>query len=486
MKILLTNVPDLNVGKTTDDWDIEASDIGIFPPLGLMYLAGALKRQGRHDVKIIDCVLDNLSFEEIVAISLEYCPDVVGMTTYTPTLYDALKLSKLFRQELPLAKIVWGGPHALLFPMESMTFSEVDYLVLGEAEETFPRFCDALEDCRSFETIPGIVYRNGDSIVNTGHPGYVEDINTIEFPWFEGLDYKRYFSAIGTGQPVGTICSSRGCPFHCTFCCKPYSTYRSRSIDNILEEISRYYDKGVKEFFFFDDLFNVTPQRVIDISKKIIEYGLDISWSFRGRVDAVSDEMLQLARNSGCRQIFYGVEASTDAGLKEIKKKITIDMVRRAVSLTRKNKILSSTNWIIGFPHHKTRQDILDLIDVAVSVDSDYAQFNICIIYDGTELFSQGVQLGLFDVNIWRDYAKNPIPNFIEPIWEQHLSRHELSELLRLCYKRFYFRPTPIFRRLFGLRSLGEFKLLAKGALTLLGIKGYHRKSHAEGLGRDQ
>ena len=482
MKILLTNVPDLHVGKTTDNWDLEASDIGIFPPLGLMYLAGALKRQGRHEVKIIDCVLDKLSLKEIAIIAREFSPDVVGMTTYTPTLYDARRLSKMLRQELPGAKIVWGGPHTLLFPMESMTFPEVDFLVLGEAEETFPRFCDVLEDGGSFDTIPGIVYRDGAAIQNTGHPGYIKDIDTIAFPSFELLDYKRYFSAIGTGEAVGTICSSRGCPFHCTFCCKPYSTYRSRSVPNILDEIGRYYRQGIKEFFFFDDLFNATPERVIDISRGIIERDYNITWSFRGRVDAVNAEMLHIARQAGCRQIFYGVEDATDDGLKKIKKKITIDQVKKTVAMTKKQHILSSTNWIIGFPHHKTRQDILDLIETAVEIDSDFAQFNICIVYHGTEIFESGVGLGLFDQNLWKYYAENPIPNFVEPIWEQHLSRHELSELLRLCYKRFYFRPASILKRLIRLRSLGEFKMLAKGALTLLGMKGYHRKRHAEGI----
>jgi len=481
MKILLMNVPDEHVGKTTDDWDLEASDIGVFPPMGILYLAGALQAGGRHEVMLIDCILDKLEPSQIAEKAAAFKPDLIGMTVYTPTLFDAVLVSKKLRQTLPEAKIVWGGPHTMLFPDESMTLDMADYLVLGEAEETFPAFCDALEDGASLDGIPGLIYRKDGEIVRTGEPGYVEDIDAIPFPAFELLDYKRYFSAIGTGQPVGSICSSRGCPFHCTFCCKPYSTYRSRSVENILAEMQVYYDRGVREFFFFDDLFNASAKRVMRIAQGILDKGWKIDWAFRGRVDAVTEEMLRLAKKSGCRQALYGVEDATDEGLRAVNKKITVEQVRQAIRLSRKAGLLTSTNWIIGFPHHKTREDVLNLIETACSIDSDFAQFNICIAYHGTAIFAEGVGKGLFDPDIWRKHAADPIPNFVEPIWEEHLSRKELSELLRLCYKRFYFRPIPILRKLLRIRHLKEFLLFARGALTLLGIKGYHRNKHVEG-----
>lgn len=475
MKILLLNVPDAHVGKTTDDWDLEASNIGIFPPIGLMYLAGAIRRQGRHDVKILDCILNKLTPDGIAQEAKAYQPDIVGMTVYTPTLFDALQVSASLREALPNVRIVWGGPHTVLFPEESMTHQTVDYLVRGEAEETFPAFCDALEGNTLFQQITGIFYRENGEVRQTGEPGYVKNINEVAFPAVELVDYRRYFSAIGTGQAVGTICSSRGCPFHCTFCAKLYSAYRSRTVENILEEMGLYYERGIREFFFFDDLFNASPRRVKEISNGILDKGWQVEWSFRGRVDAVDEEMLRVAKRAGCRQILFGVEAATDEGFAAIKKKISMEQVNKAIRLCREIGILSSTNWIIGFPHHKTREDILKLIRTAVRLDSDFAQFNICIAYHGTEIFQDGVQLGLFDPEIWRKYALNPEPNFAEPIWEEHLSRAELSTLLQRCYRRFYLRPLPILRKIMRLRNYREFKLYFNGALTVLGITGYRR-----------
>lgn len=481
MKVLLLNVPDAHVGKTTDDWDLEATDIGVFPPMGILYLAGVLRAGGRHDPVLLDCILERLGPDEAAARAAALAPDVVGLTVYTPTLFDAVILTRRIREKLPHATIVWGGPHTALYPDEAMAVPEVDYLIQGEAEESFPAFLDALESGGPMTDIPGVVWRENGDVRRSGEPGYVRDVDAIPFPAFELLPYRRYFSAIGTGLPVGTICSSRGCPFHCTFCCKPYSTYRSRSVDNILDEIAAYYDRGIREFFFFDDLFNASPKRVAAIAQGILDRGFRITWSFRGRVDAVTEDMLRLAKKSGCRQALFGVEDATDEGLRRINKKITVEQVRRAMRLCRKNGILTSTNWIIGFPHHQTRDDVLRLIDTAVSIDSDFAQFNIMIAYDGTAIFKEGVEKGLFPADIWREHAAHPVPNFVEPIWEEHLSRAELSQLLKLCYRRFYFRPLPILRKLLRVRRASELALFARGALTLLGIKGYHRKRHKEG-----
>jgi len=483
MRVLLMNIPDSHVGKTTDDWDLEASDIGVFPPMGILYLAGAIRAAGRHEVMLVDCILDRLTPEAAAARAAAFAPDVVGMTVYTPTLFDALLVSRRMREVLPGAKLVWGGPHTMLFPEESMAQPEVDYLITGEAEESLVAFLDALEDGASLDAIPGVWYRDQGAVCTTGEPGYIKDIDSLAFPAFDLLDFKRYFSAIGTGLPVGSICSSRGCPFHCTFCCKPYSTYRSRSVENILAEMEQYYAVGIREFFFFDDLFNASSKRVRGIAQGILEKAWkDVVWSFRGRVDAVDEDMLHLAKKAGCRQILFGVEDASEEGLRAIRKKITPEQVRRAMRLCRKAGILTSTNWIIGFPHHRTAGDILSLIDDAVAIDSDFAQFNICIAYHGTEIFEEGAGKGLFDKDIWRDHARHPIPNFVEPIWEEHLTRSELSQLLKRCYRRFYLRPIPILRKFLRVRRLGELLLFAKGALTILGVKGYHRKRHKEGV----
>ncbi len=470
MKVFLTNVPDTHVGQATSGWDLSPEDIGFFPPVGLMYLAAALRQHGGHEIMLVDRAPQQLSGDDIVNLARDFQPGLVGLTTYTPTFYDALELTKKLRAALPKAVIVWGGPHTTAFPQESMTHPEVDYLVQGEAEEIFPRMVDALERGEPLDDMEGLVFRRDGRLVFTGKPGYIQDIDALPFPALDLLDWRRYFNAIGTGQVVATICSSRGCPFHCTYCNRPYSTYRARSIENIIAEMQVYHEMGIREFFFFDDLFNITPKRVKELSQAVLDKGWRIDWTFRGRVDAVDEDMMALAKRSGCRQILFGVEDGTDEGLKLIKKKITIAQVKRAMRLARRNGIITSTNWLIGLPHHRTSQDVLNLLRTAIEVDSDYAQFNILRAYHGTEIFEDGVAKGLFGADVWRNYVLDPTPSFEEPIWEEHLSRDELSKLLQTCYRRFYYRPLPILRKVASLRRWRQFVIYFKGALKLLGF----------------
>lgn len=470
MHILLMNVPDHNVGKTSSGFHLDAKAIGIFPPIGLLYVAAAVRKQGNHTYEVLDTKLKNYSVDDVMEY-IKSAPkkfDMVGMISYTPVFYDVLNLCKRIKETDSSIVTVLGGPHTSLFPSETMTHESIDYLVQGEAENVFPRFCDALAKGESFDDITGIVYRKGDELVFTGEPDYIKDIDSVDMPDIESVDYEKYYSSIGTGFTVGTICSSRGCPYHCTFCCRPYPTYRSRKVDEIVAEMQVYYDKGVREFFFFDDLFNLNAERVNQISQVIIDKGWKIVWAFRARVNTIDEKMLKLAKQAGCRQILYGVEDATDEGLKLIKKNITIAQVKKVVKMTRKAGIQSSTNWIIGFPHHKTKEDILNLIKVAIEVDSDLAQFNICIAYHGTEIFNEGAEKGLYDKDLWREYVKNPVPELREPIANEYLSRDELSELLEKSYKSFYFRPKMIIRSLMRIRSFRELKAHINGALMIL------------------
>lgn len=477
------NAPDSHIAKTTSDWDIEATDVGVIPPIGLAYIAASILKHGKHDVRIVDNILERNTDDDIAAIVKEFNPDVVGIGTYTPALYDALELTELIKRLNSRIVTVWGGPHTMVFPNETMTHGVIDYLLLGEVEETFPRFCDALENGESFEAITGIVFRKDGEIIQTGPPAIIKDINSSPFPAFRLLQYKKYFNAVGTGKPIAVICSSRGCPYNCTFCCKPYSTYRSRSAENILAEIQSYVDAGIDELLFYDDLFNVNTKRVIEISNAIIQKNWKIRWAFRGRVDSITDEMLTIAKKAGCWQVFFGVEAGTDEGLSAINKRIRIQQVIDAVHLCRKHKIITSTNWIIGFPHDKNESDIDALIRTAIKVDSDLAQINICIIYHGTKIFEEAVTAGIIDKNIWADYVKRPVPDFIEPIWDMYMSRDELSGMMKDFYRRFYFRPKTILRRAASIRSIKELLLNIKGALVLLGVGGYKRgdKSNKSG-----
>jgi anaerobic magnesium-protoporphyrin IX monomethyl ester cyclase len=478
MKILLINPPAFHLAVTSKEWMTTAEDIGSFPPIGLMYIAGSLRASTDSRIEIIDMVLEQMSLAELGVRVRNFDPDIVGITAFTPMFYDVMEVVKLVKSLKPHCHLCVGGAHAGAYPLETIAKPEIDSILLGESEHNFVKLVHAIEKGEDLRNVPGLICKDAAGGVSLiPQPGYIPDINTIAFPAFDLLPFNHYFSAIGTGNPVGTISSSRGCPYECTFCCKPYRTYRMRSPGNIIREMKLYYEKGIREFFFFDDMFNINPGRVAEISEAILHSGMHpIVWSFRGRVDQVSEAVFRKAKESGCRQVLFGVETATDEGLRLIKKKITTKQVMDAVRMARVSGLETNTNWIIGFPHHRSKKDIEELIHFARRVDSDYAQFNILIPYEGTEIYEQGVRQKVLERNFWRDYTVNPVPHALIPVWDEFLSREELSGLLRLCYAGFYFRPHKILKNMLTVKSFGHLMRKIKGATVLLGLGGYRKR----------
>lgn len=480
MKVLLINVPSKYAAVTTADWDTTAEDIGAFPPIGISYVAGYLEKYTKHDVRILDTLAERLDYDAIEKRVVEYKPDIVGMTAFTPSFYDVLTTARLVKKNFPNCYVCVGGTqHVKMYLEETLHHREIDFVVRGEGEIIFANLLNALQHGTPLPDVEGISFKKDGSIVSVGPEGYIKNINELPSPAFGLLPLDKYKSAISTGKTVGTIASSRGCPYACTYCDRPYRTYRSYNNEKILSEMEYFYRKGIKEFVFFDDMFNLKPKRVIEISDAIIERFPDIIWSFRGRADQVTEEMLKKAKKAGCRQIMFGIEAGKDEDLKAIKKKITTKQLTDSIALCKKFGIETSTNWIIGLPTHKSRRDILDLLNFAIKSGSDYAQFNILIPYAGTEIFDEGVKKKILPPDFWKNYVLNPAPNAYIPIWDEYMSREELSELLKICYKKFYLRPYNVIKNVLRVRSFSHFKTKFKGMLTVMGFGGFKREKAA-------
>ncbi|MBI4594965.1 MAG: cobalamin B12-binding domain-containing protein [Candidatus Tectomicrobia bacterium] len=472
MKILLINPPREHMIKwTVNDWELDLGEISSFPPIGLMYLASYLRATTHHEVEVLDAIADKMDYESLRQRLRVFNPDVVGITSFTFTFYDVLQTAKMAKEVNPSVHVCLGGPHTSLFPDETLSHPEIDSLVVGDGEIAFKEWLDCLEQKIDARDINGVVvYREGERIVKTDKPRYIADLDALPFPGFDLLDSKKYYATFGRSAFMATICSSRGCPFQCTYCQVPDKKYRMRSPENVLREMLSCYDKGIRDFYFFDDMFNINAQRVIDLSEQILKSEMSghITWLFRGRVDGINEAMLKVAREAGCRQILLGVEDYTDVGLEKIKKRITMKQAFEAVKMARKYGIETSTNWIIGFPHHNSAKDIYDLIDTAIRINSDYAQFSILQLFPGCEMYEECVREGSLTAGRWSEFVRNPVGDFYIELYTKHLTALELSNLYREAHVRYYKRPSYILRRILKLRSFAEFKVKARAALAVL------------------
>lgn len=458
MKIILINPPSDNTISTNVPEFLE-QDVGFIPPLGLMYIAAYIEKYTNNTVKIIDCRVEKMDYETLKEELHKEQPDVVGVTTLTFTLIDVIKTLKIVKNINPDIKTVLGGPHVNIYPEETVNIPEVDFVVLGEGEAPFKDLIDNINDLERLKTTQGLAFKdkNG-NIHNTGCRTLLQDLDKLPFPARHLTPYKKYYSVLAKKSPVTSMFTSRGCPFKCLFCDRPHlgKMFRARSAKNVVDEMQQITEMGIKEIFIYDDTFTVNRQRVVDICQEIFKRNLQISWDIRARVDTVDEELLKLMKKAGCARIHYGVEAGTERVLKILRKGITLDQVKKAFALTKKQGIYNLGYFMIGAPT-ETREEIEQTIKLAKKLKPNFVHFAILTPYPATAVYNLGLEQKVLPFDYWQKFAQNPTKDFRPYFWEKELSREELVKLLKKAYVSFYFRPNYIIKQIRELESFREF-----------------------------
>jgi anaerobic magnesium-protoporphyrin IX monomethyl ester cyclase len=299
-----------------------------FFPLGLGYLAKALMNNG-HKVQIMDIWAHQWSQEEVIKQIKKLDQDVVGIsaisTQYSYAKWLIEEMKKRF--EGPL---IIGNALPTLTPEVVLDYTKADICVIGEGEITL---IELLKNLNSLEKVKGIAYRKDGKIQKTPPQEYIKDLDTIDFPaWdlFPMEIYLKYCRIPGTDTRALNIVSGRGCPYHCRFCSKTFTSVRLRSVDNIIAECKKMLSKfEIDGIFFVDELVVINRKRIMELCDKIEP--LHIKWNCQGRVNTVNREILTRMRDTGCVSIGYGVESGSPKILKNMKKQITPDQSRKAV-----------------------------------------------------------------------------------------------------------------------------------------------------------
>ena len=484
MKVLLINPPNHNEIIGNNPPVIE-EERGYNPPLGLLYLAGYLEQHSQHQVEVLDCQVSEIGYERLRELVAERQPEVVGVTVMTFTILDVIKTVGLVKEAAPSARVVLGGPHAHIFPRETISLPGVDYLVRGEGEIPFFELVEHLDDHRYLARVPGLVFMREGQVVDTGTPPLNTHLDELPFPSRHLTPYQKYSSVLASRNPVTTMITSRGCPFKCIFCDRPHlgKRFRARSANNVVDEMQLCAEMGIRYFLIYDDTFTINRQRVLDICAEIRRRRLDIAWDIRARVDTIDRDILGALASAGCQGIHYGVEAGSDRILKVLGKGITLQQVREAFRLTKQAGISTLAYFMIGAPS-ETREDILQTINLACELDPDLVHMTILTPFPATSLYFRGLEEGFIDRDYWREFAANPTADFQPPYWEENLTRDELIDLIDLAYKKFYTRPRYVIRQVLKVRSWREFRRKAAAGLKVL-RSGARRRQH-ERQGRDR
>lgn len=472
MNVLLINPPRINEIIGNNPVLIE-EERGHNPPLGLLYIASYLEKNSKHDVQILDCQVEKLSYKDVgdrIAISK---PDVVGITTMTLCLLDVIEAAKIVKERCPEAAVVLGGPHVNLFPEETINFKNIDYLVLGEGEITFCKLLENIDNHTELREIRGLVFKSNGKIINTGMPSFIEDLNILPNPARHLVPYKKYTSLLSPYNPITTIITSRGCPYTCTFCDRPHlgRRFRARSAENVVEEIIECKKMGIKYFLLYDDTFTVDKKRVIDICNLLIKNNIKTNWEIRTRIDTVNKEMLKKLKKAGCTGIHYGVESGSEKILKVLDKRISLNSAKDIFKETHKAGIKTLAYFMIGSPT-ETIEDINATFKFAKSLNPDYIHMTILTPFPGTRIYQMALEQGIIKKDVWREFAKNPTLDFIPPVWNEIFSRDELAKILAQGYREFYIRPIYILNKFIQIRTFLQFMKFVRVGVKVFKMKG--------------
>ena len=456
-----------------------AHGVYCFPPLGLMHIQAAVEKRSHYVAEICDPVVDDLDYPDFELMLKRYPLDLVGIEAYTHSLPDVQMTINLVRKLNPNAKIILGGPHCAMFPDYAIQIEGIDGMVTGDGEDPFLDIIKAHDAGRDFSGISGVWWKTADGEVvrNTELPS-TKDLTRYPWPDRSRSRYKDYYLP-GTKQPmVTTAITSRGCPHSCPFCLTYKKQYRIRDIDHILDEMEHCLSLGITETHFIDDLFTPNSQWVLKFCDGIERRGLKFNWGYKTTIAGTTREQIRRCRETGCTKIHFGVESANNEGLDAWGKHCDTDDVHRVFKWCREEGVRSVAYIMLAGPHERTLDDALNNLDEMIKLDADFAVFAVFSPYPGTDSFADGAKMGLYAADCWDRLMKDPLCGVEVPVcWEEHLSKAEILELLKISHRRFYMRPKFLARQVLGLSTGAEFKRLAQGALSLVKLELLDSKS---------
>ena len=363
-------------------------------PVGLGYINASLRTKGFLS-KVAN--FSRFSWREIAGHLTDQPPAILGISQFTHNRFDSLKLARLAKEINPSCLVVFGGPHATHRWHDILSRNvSVDYVVLGEGEETFCELAESLlrEQGNRPGSVRGIAYRLSGSIATSPPREPLADVDALPAPaaFYDG------FIGVDIHRQLEFIVTSRGCPASCRFCSSPNfwgGALRFRSPQSIVDEIKFIRDRyGLIYFSIRDDTFTADRKRVVEFCRLLIQEKVYVLWNCQSRVNAVDEDILFWMKRAGCECVQFGVESGSVRVLRALGKSITPDQIRKAADLTRRAGMYLSLYLMTGMPG-ETEDDLKETLALIDSVKASDGQVSPLVYYPGTSLFTDGVVSGI-------------------------------------------------------------------------------------------
>ena len=359
-------------------------------PLGVGFLGTVLKQQG-HEVRIFDQNAEGVADTGLFNVVAEFQPAVVGFSVITPNYPVARQQLRRLKLEYPGIRLVAGGIHASMFP-EDLIADGVDVVVLGEGEAVITELLACLVEEREPNHVRGIVFRNrSGELIKT--PGWSQNSELDDLPF---VDRRLYNLPRYTHH---SMLASRGCPFHCAFCCNYTGTIRNDGVairwhEKVIDEMEHLRDNfAAREIFFADDIFLMRKADIQQFCRSCAARSLGVRWIGQLRADRVDPSIAAALVQAGCQRIYFGVESGSEAILQRARKGMNKDQIRRGVRAAIDAGLRAKTGWIYGLPGSLSEQ--YESIDFMLELRPHEISIHQLIPFPGTIYYKEPTQFGI-------------------------------------------------------------------------------------------
>jgi radical SAM superfamily enzyme YgiQ (UPF0313 family) len=348
-------------------------------PIGLAYIMAYLEKSGFPSSGFDFGDSEDDAVELAAHYGLDRF-DVVGFSVYNESFRAAIAMAEWIKNRRPECLIVLGGPHATAVHEHILRrYSCVDVVVRREGEEAMLDLVRGLDvdvdadgDVRWGCGRPGRADRDqghhlagarrGGLLVNEDRD-FVPDLDQIPFPDAEftshsGYPDLTYYDEVqGRLKAALTICSSRSCPYNCSFCgvLTIGRKYRSREAERVVAELLHFrarHGVNYEHVYFSDANFFVSPTRALEVAEALYEADPQVTFSFGTRVNQIlkAAEVLPRLKERGLRFIELGIESASEPVLERLAKHVKPEVNVAAVRLLKRLGIEISLDFIMLDP----------------------------------------------------------------------------------------------------------------------------------------
>lgn len=456
MKVCLLSPPTVTEFEEAEVAECEAVRIiSEHAPIGTLSLAAVLEQKG-IDLQVVDLNRSYYAYLRDKEVAVDFCSfvshtleksecDVFGFSTICSSYPLTIRIAQEVKRTHPASAIVLGGPQASVVDVQTMrVFEFIDYILRGEAEDTFPSLLDVIGErperlqhgCTS---IPGLTFRTAGKVVRNPAAQVILDLDRLPMPSF------HLYPELKTCHYV-PLELGRGCPFACTFCSTNdffRRRFRLKSAEKMIEQmtqIKRTY--GIDTFDLIHDMFTVDRKRVVGFCEALLTCPEKFYWNCSARTDCIDDELIALMAEAGCRGIFFGIETGSPRIQKSIGKNLDLSDAALRIESADRHKISTTASLITGFPdeNESDLKETVGFLMDSMRFDHTDPQLHILAPLAGTPIHERyGNQLRLDDIMSDMSFQG----------WRQDPADRALIERHPEVFPNFYAVPAPQLDRQF-------------------------------------